>query len=408
MEQNERKRILVIPSWYPTEANPLVGSFFQEQASLLQRNYDIRVLFGTKHIVGAKSALKHFRRYLKRGMSIVRPLPVSAIAANPPTAGFEYFRRSADEPTALRADVNAHMQMFDSILSSGWKPDLLHAHCVKLAGIVAARIADKYHIPWVLTEHQLFILGNCSKYRRRLMLEAIDAASQLLAVSYHQMRCILTQGIQRPIAVVGNLIDEQVFAFTEPNDDHKPFRVLTVAYPHPMKDCETLFKAIALLVEQGHTDIEVKVIGNNSFADLSRANTDYFESLAAAYHLQEVCRFIPYAPREEMPAHYASCDVFVSTSVAETFGLAVREAMAVGRPVLCTASGGVEDDLTPFNGVKVNIRDHLALVDALIAIKTRKLRFDPARIREFVVQRHGRQAFFDRMSTIYNQAMNVR
>ncbi|WP_404566430.1 glycosyltransferase, partial [Neisseria gonorrhoeae] len=32
-------------------------------------------------------------------------------------------------------------------------PDLIHAHCMNYAGILAQKISEKYGIPYVLTEH---------------------------------------------------------------------------------------------------------------------------------------------------------------------------------------------------------------------------------------------------------------
>jgi glycosyltransferase involved in cell wall biosynthesis len=151
----------------------------------------------------------------------------------------------------------------------------------------------------------------------------------------------------------------------------------------------------------------VTVIGNNSFHDISAANTEYFQQLAAKHGVTHVCRFLAHEARENMPKHYADCDVFVSTSVAETFGVAVREAMAVGRPVVCTASGGVDDDLSPANGIKVNIRDYAAVAEALIAIKTGRLRFDSHQVRNSVVSKHGKEAFLNQMTSIYENALTV-
>ena len=43
-----QKKILLIPSWYPTKENSIVGSFFREQAAILIENkeIDIKVLYG--------------------------------------------------------------------------------------------------------------------------------------------------------------------------------------------------------------------------------------------------------------------------------------------------------------------------------------------------------------------------
>lgn len=371
----------------------------------MQERYDVRVLFGVGRPVGYRSALLRNQWPPRKGRARLLPGGEDVVPSPPPAIGFEYVYRPVDEAATWKATIHGYQQAMHRLVAKGWKPDLLHAHSAEVAGIVAAALARELQIPWVLTEHQAFVLARYSEHRRRLMVEAIQAATKVVAVSHHQMRCIVMHGIDRLMAVVGNLIDEQQFPLAESQRDPARFRILTVTYPSPFKDCETFFKAVALVVERGHADVEVTVIGNNSFHDLASANTNDFASLARRYRVQQVCRFIAYASREDMPRHYAACDVFVSSSVAETFGVAVREAMCVGRPAVCTASGGVEDDLSPINGVKVNIRDAEALADALIAIKTGRLVFDPKQVRCSIVVQHGRQAFLDRMSAVYDEAI---
>lgn len=402
---SQSARVLVIPSWYPTAANPVAGSQFQEQSALLEQRYDVRVLFGIGHRVGYRSALRQHRWFPRRGLARVRPMRTDTIAHRPPEVRFEYFHRSADDTAWLSAAIDAYRQMLGRLVAEGWKPDFLHARCAEFAGIVASRLSQDLGVPWVLTEHQMLDLTAYSEYRRRLMIDALRTATMLVAVSNHQLRCIALQGIYRPIAVVGNLVDEEVFGFSEPQRDQDRFRILTVTYPSPIKDCETFFRAIALVLQRGHRDILVTVIGNNSFHDLSGANTKEYERLAVRFGVERACRFIAYVERTAMPKYYAESDVFVSTSIAETFGISVREAMAVGRPVVCTASGGVEDDLSLVNGVKADIGDYEAVAEALIAIKTGRLKFYPAEVRNSVISKHGRQAYLDQMTAVYEDAI---
>ena len=49
--------------------------------------------------------------------------------------------------------------------------------------------------------------------------------------------------------------------------------------------------------------------------------------------------------RRDLPALYASSDAFVITSLTETLGLVVLEAMASGIPVIATPAGGIADHL---------------------------------------------------------------
>ena len=106
-----------------------------------------------------------------------------------------------------------------------------------------------------------------------------------------------------------------------------------------------------------------------------------------------------------MPKFYAETNVLVSTSIAETFGLTLREAMAVGRPVIATANGGIDDDIFDFNGVKVPIRDYKAVADALISIINGQRSYDAREIREYIVSKYGRKAYLTKMSNLIEKTI---
>lgn len=66
---------------------------------------------------------------------------------------------------------------------------------------------------------------------------------------------------------------------------------------------------------------------------------------------------------------YASCDVWLSTSTLEGFGLTLLEAMACGTPCVSTMSGGPQDIITEGeNGFLVPVGDEDLLVDRCMKI----------------------------------------
>jgi glycosyltransferase involved in cell wall biosynthesis len=87
---------------------------------------------------------------------------------------------------------------------------------------------------------------------------------------------------------------------------------------------------------------------------------------------------------EDMPALFASADLFVFPSLADTFPLAVLEAMAHGLGVLATQVGGIPHQVTPECGVLVPPGDAAALRAAFD-----KLVCDLDLVRE--MGQHGRQ-----------------
>lgn len=73
--------------------------------------------------------------------------------------------------------------------------------------------------------------------------------------------------------------------------------------------------------------------------------------------------------REILPRLYASADAFLFSSVTETLGLVVLEAMASGLPVIATPAGGVADHLRhDVNGLAFPPHDVDAMADAMVAL----------------------------------------
>jgi glycosyltransferase involved in cell wall biosynthesis len=69
----------------------------------------------------------------------------------------------------------------------------------------------------------------------------------------------------------------------------------------------------------------------------------------------------------DLPAVYASCDLFAFASCTETLGLVVLEAMASGLPVVATPALGVAETLADgVNGVAVPAQGVEAMADALV------------------------------------------
>jgi glycosyltransferase involved in cell wall biosynthesis len=72
---------------------------------------------------------------------------------------------------------------------------------------------------------------------------------------------------------------------------------------------------------------------------------------------------------QQLAELYATCDLFVSASWYEGFGLPPLEAMACGAPVVLTNSGGVQDFASPGkNCLMVPAKQPAALADAMLQI----------------------------------------
>ncbi len=154
------------------------------------------------------------------------------------------------------------------------------------------------------------------------------------------------------------------------------FKILTVARLHPYKGLAYLIRAMEA-VKKSSPGTVLYIMGRGTAAG-------DFKALASSMKLNDVVRFVETpVPNYEMPPVYSSADLYVQPSVVEPYGIAVLEAMACGKPTICTRVGGMTDTVDEDNtGLLVKPADPIALSDAII-----KLAGDPK-----AAEAMGRQA----------------
>ena len=395
-----KKNILIIPSWYPNKENNLVGSFFQEQALLMSNSgFDVKILYGREFDINRIDFFKYRLKNIIFPVKII--LQKNDLIQEPEAFSFPIIRPDYfTEEEKINKIYNSYTRAFSELLDSGWKPDVIHAQCTVDAGIVANHLSTLFKIPYLIIEHQVFLLNNYSKFKQTLIRDALTNASKVGAVSNHQKRCILMNAIKCDPIIIWNLVDENKFRIENGRSDLK-FRIITITYPSFIKDVETFFKSVATFCQNCESEVEIVVIGNNSFGNLQAADTKTYQYLANKYGITSKVKLISHLSRNEISQILPTADVFISTSIAETFGVAVREAMLCGIPVIATKSGGVEDGINEQTGVLVNIGDYEAIAEALLKIENKQLNFDSNYIRNFATLQCGKKSFIRQMTLFY-------
>lgn len=391
-------RVLLIPSWYPDKKNELAGSFFREQANILcSHGYDIKVLYCNNESVSDWIFIKYLFAFFFKPKTV---LSTSFLLQDPTAYSFvSKTNRKLSDRERFYILFKNYLRAYTSLLKTGWEPDIIHAQSSMEAGIVANYLSNKINKPFVIIEHQVFLLHQFSTKKKWLILKALEQANKVGVVSEHQKKMVLMQQPNCHPTVVWNYVNENVFTLKEQNKNSK-FTILTITYPSYIKDYKTLFNAIQFLTKSC-TDFQFIVIGNDSFNDLTKSNTTIFEEYCKELGIYEYGIFIPYLDREGISKILTTADVFVSTSIAETFGLAAREAMMCGVPVITTACGGIEDSISTETGIVVPIRDSTKLAQAILQVKNKEILYEPLAIRNYVIQQCGEQAFVNSMRNFY-------
>lgn len=382
-------RIVLISDWYPSEDHPVAGVFVEEQAVTLAERYAVTVIApNLRRWRGRWTASRRVRFEKRRGVEVAR---IDAVPVLPRVGSFAY-----------AAHVSGVRRAFQAVVERSGRPDLLHAHVIRYAGISALDVARAERLPVVLTEHSgPFSVHLRHAQDRRRVVESLPRFDAVVAVSpfLHDQ---ITGVADARVDVIGNVIDTDYFSPGTGVPDagsRGAFKVLAVALLTIEKRIDLIIDAIALCTTQGVGPIELKVIGDGP-------HRHALERRVLHHGLGAVVRFMGLADRRAVRHAMRSADVLVLASDAETFGVVVAEAMSCGTPVIATRAGGPEFIIEPGTGILVPTDDAAALAAALIRLMREPGIVNGAAARASIVSRFGRGAFLRELGNVYARVSN--
>lgn len=398
---SDLKKILVIPSWYPSEEKPYLGIFFKIQARIFEYNpqFELKVLPYIITNVGKKELVKRFLKADFKAITKTKDITIDLDK-------FEIYLNTENFPSLVKknGDVaeikDLYLHTIRKMIRLGWTPDLVHAHDINWGGVIAKYLHDHLGLPYIITQHSPIFFNYIDDFMRVEFSNAFKSAKQILAVSSHDARLLDAAGLNNNIQSVGNLIDEDLFFLQTERKQKDKFVIFTVGSLSYRKDYPTFMKAINYLVNDLHQkDIEVLINYIASFED--NFSLPELLGMIKKYSLEPYCTVIKGCSLEQMPAYYHNASVYIQTSIYETFGVAVVEALMCGTPVVATDNGGIQDINDGKNMILKKNNDYIGLAEAIYAIKQKDVVFDPDDLRNSVINKFGTVAFKERIGNIY-------
>ena len=312
--------ILEIPSFF----TPYGGEFCLEQAKALKAlGHEVRIL---SHVqLGITIGLKDFfllpyRRYehQREGITICQS-----------------FQRGVPRMIHhnMRRWVSIVESMFGGYVSRYGTPDIIHAHCAKWAGYAAMKIAQAYHIPYVITEHLPKMMlseefGDCPEkaWQVPLLKSAYEAADMVVPVSEELVEDVSCYfGTHYRWQFISNTIDTDFFHYQPRSScEGRRFRFCCVADNSYRKGYDVLIPAFRMLKEQG-CDAELRIAGR-------KTDTTGFRS-----HLSKGITSLGQLRQEQVRDLLYQSDALVLASRSEVQPLVLLEAMSTGIPVISTS-----------------------------------------------------------------------
>jgi len=386
--------ILIIPSeqYVPPEA-PLLGIFQQDQAKALARNF---------HKIG-----------------IVAPSPRSLRLFGKRLFGWKYGIESYEDEGirvfshhswcwlprtthACRQFINNGLDLFELYAKEQGLPDVIHAHNVLFAGLLAQKISQQHGIPYLITEHSSAFARNLApRWAYNQIRQAYSQARQLVAVSPCLSK-LLAHMYSLPLerfTWVPNVLDRQ-FASPEllvQQIPQKPFVFLNVASLDENKGHRYLLKAFQASF-RGNDQVVLRIAGDGALRQS-------LEKLCVDLDIDSQVTFLGRIPRNDILKEMTACHAFVLSSLYETFGVVLLEALACGKPLVATACGGPECIVNNNNGLLVPPGDAIALSEGMKKLVEKYTLFDSVTIRKECLDNFGEDAFVKAILPILQQTL---
>jgi len=333
-----------------------------------------------------------------------------------------------------------HDKLHDAIISHGWpahglglggvasmplalhrlrrllaefRPDVLHTHLyhASVAASVAAALDRRFVL--VQTRHYSDYVARFRSRRAPIDAWAARRCDRIIAVSdAAKEQLVEKEGVLASrVTVVDNGVEWDRLVALDHGAGRRRLEELGVPTKGAVIGCAATFN-----VRKGHTYLfqaMVRVLERRPDARLVLLGTGPEEGAFRAeidrLGIRDKVHFLGF--RADAQELMAGLDVYVQPSVEEGFGLAVIEAMAMRRPVVATAVGGMMQTVEPDRtGLRVPAADPTSLADALLAVLD-----DPPRAADLgrqasenVRAKYSLERMLEQYDAVYRSALAAR
>ncbi|MBZ5516215.1 MAG: glycosyltransferase [Acidobacteriia bacterium] len=220
----------------------------------------------------------------------------------------------------------------------------------------------QYYGPAALGEHLRAARIRLLPYRPALR-QAVRRSALILATNHESKQTLMRAGASRPLLFLDSGVREEFLAEQVPQKRvGAELTLLWAGWLQRRKCLPLLLEALARIKE---LPIRLLVAGRGPLRK-------EWEAMTARLGLRGRVQFLGLVPYSQMPALYRSADAFVFTSLRDSFGSQVLEAMAAGLPIVTLDHQGVGAFVPPEAGIKVAVTTPPEVV-ASLAFAIRRL-----------------------------------
>ena len=167
------------------------------------------------------------------------------------------------------------------------------------------------------------------------------------------------------------------------------------------KNLQTLFSMAALAFEKDPS-LRLWLVGDGPFRPACA-------EMARSLGIGDRVKFAGFVPRQEVDRYYAAADLFVFSSITETQGLVVLEAMNYGLPAVVVAGGGASEAIIDgVNGLIVRNDPHDFAAEVLELLRDEERYASLSAEAARSAREQGTGAMAERVLGVYREVLERR
>jgi glycosyltransferase involved in cell wall biosynthesis len=392
---NKVKYIIHLPSWYPTKNKPYNGIFIRNLISTLSnKNLNYKHLVINWH-ENNESPLRNFNTFLVGFWKSFKK-PTLSISDDIEYAFLNYFHSNQYLFGSNIKRLEKKIYNLVKDLQKNREIILIHAHVSFPGGVIAKNISSQLGIKYIISEHMSpFPFAHFSSTISSNIFNAIKKAESTIAVSNSHKNEIFLKTNIIPV-VIPNVILSNEFTLAPNIINNNTFNFLSISIISEQKGIDILIKAASILRKITKTNFTITIIGEGPIKN---------KLLSMCIELNMHNNFIwkGFHSRLEIQKDFNNCNALVCSSLHESFGVTLVEAMASGRPIVSTKCGGPEDIVNNETGILVNNNTPYDLANAMLKMMEDINKFSPENLRKIYLSKYSELIIQQKYNKLYNQ-----
>ena len=371
---------LIIPSWYPTDEQPLNGIFVQKHVEAISGFHNVIVMY----VTGADTQRTQEKRISDSYVKYTH-----------------YYAESSSRGLNQLKYIWSQIKAYRYIVDKYGRPELLHLHVIFPAGMFVYLLLLLYNIPLIITEHWTGYTDEDGRYMklpaiaRRITEVLFSKAEKVSLVSEYFKQVILKKRLvdEKKLVTVYNTLNMPATKYHYTED--KAQKALYVGnLIDEQKNISVLINAVEI-VAKTYPSFELTMVGGGS-------ETDKFIKMAEDKGLHNKNIFFRgYVANSALTPIYQEHGFFILTSNFETFNIAAAEAMLSGLTVVSTRCGGPSEFVNEHTGIWIEHNTPADAAKAIIEMIARRSEFDSDRIARETQDKFGNETISAQLKQLY-------